>query len=361
MLQAAFEFGTEYYQNPDKVTRGRTSSQNRGLGAIIDANIVGKVIELGVNEILAKLVKKKKFFTDLEVRSQFEFGQPDITSVEENGKKRNPNCFVEVKNSPKNFLWVGLYTTQFADMKQYVKGDEDNIYIIYATLRTKTEELVEAEEDDSKENSRKGDLLGIFLKSKGAHGSLYDFFSDPSDFYIQIDYAITGSELSKNGKVFPANEPWASPEIFEEAKSPFKKNGELSARFKKIKTISDQKIILATKNVNNSIDYPSQFGPLECSGTFSIFEESRTSNRKINGVKTSVSLKTLFIFSKSDVVVNNKFLGQFKLDCGKVYRIKIHVKIASKDRDDLSYPKRNIDAIVEEDTLTRITKLAKKI
>jgi len=58
MLQAAFQFGTEYYQNPDKVTRGRTSSQNRGLGAIIDANIVGKVIELGVNEILTKLEKK---------------------------------------------------------------------------------------------------------------------------------------------------------------------------------------------------------------------------------------------------------------------------------------------------------------
>jgi len=103
---------------------------------------------------------------------------------------------VEVKNSPKNFLWVGLYTTQFADMKKYVKGDEDNIYIIYAVLRTKSGELVEVEEeDDSEENSRKGDLLGVFLKSKGAHGSLYDFFSDPSDFYIQIDYVITGNEL----------------------------------------------------------------------------------------------------------------------------------------------------------------------
>ena len=148
MLSEAFEFGTKYYQNPAKVTRGRTSSQDRGLGAIIDANIVGKVIELGVNEILSKCVKKKKLFPDMEVRKQFEFGQPDVIAVEDNGKKRSPKCFVEVKNSPKNFLWVGLYTTQFNDMKNYVGRDEENIYIIYASLRTKSGELVDTKEND---------------------------------------------------------------------------------------------------------------------------------------------------------------------------------------------------------------------
>jgi len=366
MTTEAFEFGTKYYQNPDKVTRSRTASLDRGLGAIIDANIVGKVIELGVNEILSKCVEKKKFFPDMEVRSQFEYGQPDVIEVEDNGKKRPPKCFVEVKNSPKNFLWVGLYTTQFNDMKTYVNGDEDNIYIIYASLRTKSGRLVEAEQDEedsenSKENSRKQDLLGVYLKAKGAHGKLYDSFADISVFYVQIDYVITGSELAKNGKVFPANEPWASPEIFEEARSPFLKNGKLSSRFKKLKEMSSGKIFLPTEHVNNSITYPHQFGSLECSGTFSIFVESRKSNRKIDGVKTSVPLKTLFIFCKSDVVVKSNFLGQFNLDAEKVYRIKIRVKVASKDRDDLSYPKQNIDSIVKEDTLARMTELAKKL
>jgi len=190
MLEEAFEFGAKYFQNPDKVTRGRTSSQNRGLGAIIDANIAGKVIELGVNEILKQHEKSKEFLPDMEIDSVFDYGQPDVIEIVEGGKKRSPKCFVEIKNSPKNFEWIGLYTTQFEDMRKYVGGDDENIYIIYASLVNKSQSTPETNQSDDilKENERKNDLLGIYLKSKNSLGTLFDFFAKFfhffSDFFI---------------------------------------------------------------------------------------------------------------------------------------------------------------------------------
>jgi len=357
MLEDAFEFGTKYFQNPDKVTRGRTSSQNRGLGAIIDANIVGKVIELGVNEILKQHAKSKEFSPDMEIRSVFDYGQPDVIRIEEDGKKRAPKCFVEVKNSPKNFEWIGLYTTQFEDMKKYVGGDEKNIYIIYASLRNKSESASEKSESE-----RKNDLLGIFLKSKKSLGGLFDFFADASDFSVRIDYVITGKELVENGKVFPAKEPWPSPEIFQEGAKPYDAKRKIKKNFKRLDLkMKDDACTLPTENVNNSVKFPLQFGTLECRGDFAVYEETKHSWRTVDGAKTKMELKTLFVDCKSDVVVKSKWLGEYRLEGGKVHRIKINAKVASKDRDDISYPKRNIEAMVNSTPSARIGELVNKI
>ncbi|EPA06189.1 hypothetical protein BG20_I0819 [Candidatus Nitrosarchaeum limnium BG20] len=354
----------KYYQNPDKVTRGRTSSQNRGLGAIIDANIVGKVIELGVNEILKQHEKLKEFSPDMEIRSVFEYGQPDVVEIVENGVKRKPKCFVEVKNSPKNFEWVGLYTTQFEDMKKFVGNDEENIYIIYASLRSKEGTILEKSEEDegANENKRENDLLGIFLKSKKSLGDLFNFFEDASNFSVNIDYVITGKELADNGKVFPSGEPWPSPEIFQEGTKPYDASGNVKKNFKRLSlNVKDGKCDLPTNGINNSVPFPHQFGTLECHGDFQAYEETKNSWRKVDGVKTKTELKTIFIDCKSDVVVKNKWLGEYHLEGKKVHRIKVGAKVASKDRDDLSYPKRNIESMVKIPPSERIKELARKI
>jgi hypothetical protein len=362
MLQDAFEFGTKYFQNPDKVTRGRTSSQNRGLGAIIDANIVGKVIELGVNEIIKQHEKSKKLSPDMGISSTFDYGQPDVIEVEENGKKRAPKCFVEVKNSPKNFEWIGLYTTQFEDMKKYVGGNEKNIYIIYASLVNKSLPILGKDDAVLKENERKNDLLGTFLKSKKSLGGLFDFFADASDFLVSIDYVITGKELAENGEVFPAGEPWPSPEIFQDGAKPYDIKGNIKKKFELLDLhMKNDSCDLPTKNINNSVNFPRQFGTLTCKGDFQVYEETKHSTRKVNGVKTKVELKTLFIGCKSDVVVKSDWLGEYRLEGGKVHRIKVVAKVASKDRDDLSYPKRNIESMVELPALERVKELARKI
>ena len=362
MLQDAFEFGTKYFQNPAKVTRGRTSSQSRGLGAIIDANIVGKVIELGVNEILKQDDDSKKFFSDMKIDSVFDFGQPDIIEIEEGGKNRPPKCFVEIKNSPKNFEWIGLYTTQFEDMKKYVRGDTENIYIIYASLVNKSQILSNDTDDVAKENERKNDLLGTFLKSKQSLGNIFNFFSDASNFSVSIDYVITGKELVEKGEVFPSGEPWVSPEIFQSGGKPYDAKGTIKNNFKLLNLpVQNDSCVLPTENINNSTQFPRQFGTLRCSGDFQVYEETKNSWRNINGIKTKMELKTLFIDCKSDVVVQGDWLGEFNLKGGQVHRIKIDVKIASKDRDDLSYPKRNIDLMIQSPISDRIRDLAQKI
>lgn len=359
MLHEAFEFGTKYFQNPDKVTRGRTSSQNRGLGAIIDANIVGKVIELGVNEILKQHDGSKKFFSNMKVESVFDYGQPDVIEIDEGGKKRSPKCFVEIKNSPQNFEWIGLYTTQFEDMKKYVSGDAENIYIVYASLVNKSQT---SSDDVARENERKNDLLGAFLKSKQSLGNLFDFFSDASDFSVRIDYVITGKELADKGEVFPSGEPWVSPEVFQTAGKPYDSKGNVKKNFRQLDLhLENNSCVLPTEKVNNSVQFPRQFGVLRCSGDFQVYEETKSSWRNVNGTKTKMELKTLFIDCKSNVLVKGDWLGEFKLEGGQIYRIKIDVKIASKDRDDLSYPKRNIDSLIQSPISDRIRDLAKKI
>jgi len=363
MLENAFDFGVKYFQNPNKMTRGRTSSQNRGLGAIIDANIVGKVIELGVNQILKQHSKTKIFLPDMEIRDKFDYGQPDVIKIVENGIVREPKCFVEVKNSPKNFLWVGLYVTQFQEMKNYVKGNEENIYIVYASLVAKLGETISIDEDDSNndiiEKQRRRDILGIFLKHK-KFGSSFDFFSDIDELYVQIDYIITGKELSENGQVFPASEPWASPEILIEANKPTNAKGNVRKNFKKLKIEKKKNMFaLPTDRVNNSIPFPRQFGAPICKGNCEVYEETKTSSR--NGGSQTVELKTLFLDCKTNVRVGNNFLGVYPLEANKTYRIKIEVKVDSKERDDLAFPKRNITSIVKTPPCERIIELATKI
>jgi len=74
-----------------------------------------------------------------------------------------------------------------------------------------------------------------------------------------------------------------------------------------------------------------------------------------------MELKTIFLICNSDVIVKSDFLGEFPLDSGKTYRIKIDVKVASKNKDDLAYPKRNISAIIGTTLSERVKEIAEKI
>jgi hypothetical protein len=143
MLEKAFSFGRDYFHEPAKVLRDRTGQKERGLGEIITANMFGKVIELGVCEIL-KNNSGKQFFPDMEVKSEFDYGKPDIVKVlDEKKKEKKLDKFVEIKFSPSNYEWIGLYTSQFKDMIEYVKKNfsfknpSDEIIIIYANIKNK--------------------------------------------------------------------------------------------------------------------------------------------------------------------------------------------------------------------------------
>lgn len=166
MLEYAFSFGSDYFRDPAKVLQDRTGEKERGLGEILTANLYGKVIELGVCEIL-KNNSGKRFFPDMAVKSEFDYGKPDIVSVkDQDGNKIKLGKFVEIKYSPSNFQWIGLYTSQFEEMKNHVRehydftGDEnEEIVLIYANIRNKkTGECLSSKNlDDELEDNDSGE------------------------------------------------------------------------------------------------------------------------------------------------------------------------------------------------------------
>ena len=178
MFEKAFKFGMDYYLNPAKTLKDRTGDKTRGWGEIITANLVGKLIELGVCKILAdNSTVGKQFFPDMDVSSEFVYNQPDISKI--SSKERiglEPKFFIEIKNSPTNFRWISLYSTQFDEMKKWVEENMSNvrkpetkIFIIYArivdkfgyeiSVKDNEEENVDEENVDEEKNSKNKSYL----------------------------------------------------------------------------------------------------------------------------------------------------------------------------------------------------------
>ena len=98
MFEKAFNFAIDYFSNPDKVVKDRTGTKQRGLGQILDDQMIGKIVEYGVCKIIELNHKKKKqLIPDNEVKSDFEYGQPDVIQIIENKNKRLPKIFLEMK------------------------------------------------------------------------------------------------------------------------------------------------------------------------------------------------------------------------------------------------------------------------
>ena len=180
MLKSAFSFGSDYFRDPAKVLQDRTGEKERGLGGILTDHLYGKVIELGVCKIL-KNNSGKKFFPDMKVKSEFDFGRPDIVKVENSSGKKIPlKKFVEIKYSPSNFQWIGLYMKQFDDMREYVrkefskkKNPDNSIIVIYANIRNKKtgeflskNDLNESEDVDAGNSNLHGEDLSVHNLTK---------------------------------------------------------------------------------------------------------------------------------------------------------------------------------------------------
>ena len=58
-LDKSFDFALKYHLSPAKMKRDRTTGRHRRLGGISDDFISGKIIELGVLDILKKINLKK--------------------------------------------------------------------------------------------------------------------------------------------------------------------------------------------------------------------------------------------------------------------------------------------------------------
>ena len=332
-LKKAFEFSVKYHLNPNKTNRGRTSNQERGLGAIVDSFISGKVIELGVIDILKKINSKKQYFSDFEVRNIQKFDDPDIITITENGKKRLPKVFVEIKNDVEDYRWTGLYKEQFETIQTHksINKNLEKIFIVYASIVSK--------KNSSKE---KKDLFGIFLKSIIKMDVFKDFVL-PKDLYIEINHVITGKELVENGDFFNKDKDFIfeTDVLKESSLKIIKTDGTLR---KGVSEIVHPRNRLPTDTIDN---YDRKLGDFTFEGEIKTYK-----------VKFGQSY-SLYIQCISDVVVQNRILGKFELIHGKQYQV-INKKLMPCGRNNLWIAKRNLNFVTKSNEI-RMKEIAKKI
>lgn len=134
MVFEAAKFGNDYYQNPAKTVKDRTGEKERGYGQIMSDKMYGKIIENGVAAALASFCEDKKFLPDNDVKSNFNYSQPDLPNVliPSSGEVRPAKKFTEIKYSPDNFVLLNILKSQWDGIT--TAQNLDDVVIIYASL-----------------------------------------------------------------------------------------------------------------------------------------------------------------------------------------------------------------------------------
>ena len=327
-LRKALEFAVKYYLNPYKVLRKRSSQQERHLGEIVDDFISGKIIELGVMDILKQINPKKTCVPDFDIHDDADFGDPDIVAVIDGDppKNRPPKTFVEIKNNDKDDQWTGLYTTQWNSINEHdLVNDGDNLYIVYASIKAKgdTEKIYDDDEVQSRYSKRTKDVFGILLSNLLAGTPVFKKFISSNQLYVGIDRVLTGKELREHGRFFnakidaftdeqgvphdevPADSFWAigGEQLFEITDRDFI-NADGSLR-KNMEPVQPQGNILPL----DPSAVPRQFGDFEFSGEIS------------DVFRATVGKRPLYFTCTTDVIVKNDFIGEYSLTEDNQYKM----------------------------------------
>ena len=385
-LDDALKFAVDYYINPHKEIKARTSTQERRVGQIMDDWMTGKIIELAVIDILKQINPDKQCFPDLKIHNDPEYEDPDVVDVlDRNSKKRRPpETYVEVKNTAKDDQWTGLYRTQWDTINRHeLVNDGDNLYIVYASIKAKessnkiyqhpksctcgfTDEVLQ-----SRYSTRTKDVLGIFLK-QFLNSEHFAEFIDDNQVFVEIDSVITGIELRDNGEFFnkkreahvdretgenvdeiPADGIWDVREqssdnvigLFKTSSlNMIKANGDFRKNTLPVNQHGD---VLPLDGAN----IPQQFGDFTIKeGT--IEDTFHVSNR---------GNTSLYFRCATEVTLQNHLLGYYSLREGEQYRMSITLTGGGYcNRDNLWIAKRNRPNIAEP-ALQRMKEIAEKI
>lgn len=295
-LEKCFKFAIEYHLDKTKVAINRTTGQYRGLGSITNDFMLGKLIELGVANILKTINSKKKYELDFDIHAinKDNVSDPDIVQICENDELRDPQVFIEIKNISPNDRYIGLTAEQFATIlkNNIVNKDKSKIFIIYASLISKNEE-------------KDSDLLGVYLNSK-MNLDLLKKFCKFENLYVKIQYVLSGEELDTHGVKFNEGSYMYETELFKKAGKLTKKqilSGEKNDIYKKLLISKNKLPVIMRTNYSP----PKEFGDFNFNGDVEIFK------------KENPCSKRMYIHCKSDVIVKNKILGIFQLKKDEIY------------------------------------------
>lgn len=334
-FDTAFDFALRYHLDPKKSQTSRTSGASRGFGGVLDSFILGKLVELGVSNMLESFDSKKSYILDFDIKQNNEvLNEPDIVGVIENGIKRKPKCFLEIKNISKDDRWVGLTLEQFETIKR--SSDPEDIFIIGAYI-----------ENLNQGNSKQKDLLGIYLKNR-FDPTLFKDFSDLDNIYIVIEYAISGKELSQHGIEFKKGFYMFETEIFEVAGKQTARDI-ASGKLKKIGTFSDG--IIERYVMDSKFSDPEFIGEVHFKGELELYEKlNQKSSRR-------------FVHCLSDVAISNNALGTFNLEKGKIYLFNLHTvgRNPALNRNNIWIAKRSIQFLQDKNLIAKTEKNLKHI
>ncbi len=205
-FKRVFEFGTNYYIDPTKNTTGRTTGEPRGLGAVLDAFTLGKLTEIGIEKILTEFNPNKKYILDFDIKGNNEVrDEPDIVEIVENSTLREPQVFIEIKNTSENDRWIGLTEEQYNTIKRSAKNKQ--IYMIYASLRS----------DTLNNNPKTTDLTGMFLKEveDKEKSTIFQKFSN-LNAECKIEFILTSQDLENFSFPFERGMNMYETNLFEE-------------------------------------------------------------------------------------------------------------------------------------------------
>jgi len=338
-FDVAFDFALKYHLDPKKSQSSRTSGASRGLGGVLDSFILGKLVELGVANVLKSFNSEKDYVLDFDIKQNNEvLNEPDIIGIVENRKERKPKCFLEIKNIFKDDRWIGLTLEQFDTIKK--SSNLENIFIIGAYIQ-----------NNNHGNFKQKDLLGIYLKDK-FKSKIFKDFTNINNIEIVIEYAISGKELSQYGLVFQKGSFMYETEIFEIAGK--QTDGDISkGKIKKIGSFSNG--VLKRYIMDSKFPDPKFIGDIKFNGKIELYE-------KLN----EKSLKR-FIRCLTDVEVSNDVLGTFSLEKGKTYLFNLHTvgRNPALNRNNIWIAKRSIPFLQTKKLITETKKnlvyIAKKI
>ncbi len=324
----AFSFALNYHLDPKKSQSSRTSGASRGLGGVLDSFILGKLVELGVARILESLNSQKSYELDFDIKQNNEvLKEPDIIGVIENNKKRNPRCFIEIKNISKDDRWIGLTLEQFETIKN--ESSTKKAFIVGAYIQ-----------NNNQGDTKNKDLLGIYLKEKFAE-EIFKEFTDLENIEIVIDYTLSLSDLEECGHEFKKNSFMYETEIFQNAGKKTEKDI-LEGKIKKIGSFDDGILEKYTMNIN--FPPPRIFGEINFCGKIELYE-------KINPKSTKRFIRCL-----SDVIVTNKVLGEFFLKENNIYLFNICTvgRNPVLNRNNIWVAKRSIPFLQKKGTITSV-------
>jgi len=291
-FKKSFQFAVEYHLDPKHGQTGRTSAEPRGLGGVLDAFTRGKLVEIGIAQMIHSQNRSKVCELDFEMHGPHEVrNDPDIVGIIESGLSRDPNLFIEIKNTLPNDRYIGVTEEQLSSIKQGAGGKQ--ISNVFASITP----------DIPIENPRRQDFVGMYLKHLTGHSIFEDFAELKAS--AALEFIVTLDDLERFGTKFPAGELFLETNMFNSVGSIFKTDGALRKNIDFISKYTDFDSVFNLRLMDDKEYLP--YGRFNVMGSFNIYK------------KTNPKSVRYYIKCIADTTISNNVFGKYELTAGETY------------------------------------------